>query len=255
MLKLPKITDKQLNLLYYLYKFYFLNTNQFQKLFHHKRPQTVQKWLKDLKDKNYIARHDFKENKFIANVEPAVYYLTKLARFKLKSNEKCDMDVLNRVYQTKSLSNVFVTNCIFLADIYINLVSQMKGREKLHFSTKANLKGFDYFPSPMPDAYIAIKTPKKTRRSFLILLNPKIPWRILDRRMITYVEYTYDNHWADYSADPLPSFLIVCPNEGTKKHLYKVISNETPATSFYLITKATIQESGFKGDVWQKVKP
>lgn len=251
---LPKITTKQLTILLHLYKFYFLHTNQFQKLFHHKKPQTVQKWLKDLKDKKYIAIHDFRETKFIANTEPFVYYLTKLARAKLKGNKMCDMNVLNRVYQTNFLSSGFVTNCILLADIYLNLVSQLEGTEKLHFSTKANLTGFDYFPVPLPDAYIAIKTLKKTRRSFLTLLNAKIPWRILDRRIQTYVEYTHNNQWADYSSDPLPSFLIICPNEGTKKHLYNVIARESPDTSFYLTTTDTIQNSGFKGDVWQKVE-
>jgi hypothetical protein len=46
---LPKITTKQNNILNYLYKFYFLNTNQLQKLLNHKNPQKIQKWLKDLK--------------------------------------------------------------------------------------------------------------------------------------------------------------------------------------------------------------
>ena len=98
---LPKITKKQTDLLNYLYKFYFLNTNQFQKLLNHKNPQKIQKWLKDLKDKNYIATYDFKGNKFKERSEPFVYYLTTLARLKLKGNDKCDMGVLNRIYQTK----------------------------------------------------------------------------------------------------------------------------------------------------------
>lgn len=254
MLKLPKITNKQITLLYFLYKFYFLNTNQFQKLCHHKNPKTVQKWLKNLRDKEYIKIHKIIENKFIANTQPTIYYLTKLARQKLKNDEKCDLVILNRVYQKKPLSNEFVKNCILVADIYLNLASQMANGEKLHFSTKTNLKGFDYFPSPLPDAYIAIKTPQKNRRSFLIIINPKIPWRVIDQRMIDYVAYSYNNRWGDYSPDPLPSFLIICPNGGTKKHLYKIISNETPNTSFYLTTKDTIQEFGFKGDVWEKVE-
>ena len=86
MLKTNKITKKQKDILYYLYKFYFLNTNQLQKLCHHKKPQTVQKWLKDLKDKKYINIHKIKENKFIIKTEPSIYYLTKLARQKLKNN-------------------------------------------------------------------------------------------------------------------------------------------------------------------------
>ena len=252
MKQLPKITNKQLDVLLYLYKFYFLSTNQLQKLFHHKKPQTVQKWLKDLKDKKYIATHDFKENKFISNTQPAVYYLTNLARQKLKKNENCDIDILNRVYQAKSHSNEFAKNCTLLADIYLNLESQVKTGEKLHFSTKANLQGFDYFPTPMPDAYIATKKPEKTNRSFLILLSSKIPWRILDQRILAYVEYSQNNHWADYSSDPLPSFLIICPNETTKKHIHKIISNESPSASFFLTTKDSIQKLGFIGDVWER---
>lgn len=80
MQQLLHITKKQFKLLLYLYQFNFLNTNQFQKLFNHKKPQRIQKWLKDLKDKEYIASYDFKENKFITNTKPTVYYLTKLAR-------------------------------------------------------------------------------------------------------------------------------------------------------------------------------
>lgn len=48
---LTKITNKQLDTLYHLYKFRYLNTNQIQKLFKHKDPQTVQVWLKDLRER------------------------------------------------------------------------------------------------------------------------------------------------------------------------------------------------------------
>ncbi len=46
-MELPDILDKQLDTLLHLYKFHYLNTNQVQKLFHHKNPQRVQVWLKD----------------------------------------------------------------------------------------------------------------------------------------------------------------------------------------------------------------
>ncbi len=254
MLEFPKITDKQLDVLHFLYKFYFLNTNQFQILFKHKKPQTVQKWLKDLKDKGYVSIHDFNENEFIANTKPSVYHLTKLARLKLKDNKDYDANVLNRVYRIKSVSNEFVYNCVFLADMYIGLLSQMKSGQKLHFLTKSDLGGFNCLPSPLPDAYIAVKSSQKTSRFFLILLNPRVPWRILDKRITAYIDYSDGNHWADYSSDPLPPFLIVCPNEGTKKHLFRLIDDQAPGTPFYLASKDAIQETGFKKNVWQKVE-
>ena len=253
-MELPKTTDKQLNTLLHLYKFHYLNTNQVQKLFKHKDTRNVQNWLKDLREKGYIEYRDFNRNKFIANTKPAIYFLTKVARKKLKTNPKCELEVLNRVYQEKGTSDKFVDRHIFLADIFLNLSSQMERSEKLHYSTQANLKGFNYFPKPMPDAYIAIKGPKKTKRYFLFLLDERTPWYILDKRIKDYLKYADDNQWSDYSHDPLPSFLIICPSQRTKKHLFRLISNEMPDTSFYLATKDDIERSGFKGDAWQKVE-
>jgi len=52
---LEPLTNQQKHIPNFLYKFRFINTNQFQKLFNHKEPNTVQDWLKDLKDKGYIV--------------------------------------------------------------------------------------------------------------------------------------------------------------------------------------------------------
>jgi hypothetical protein len=75
----------------------------------------------------------------------------------------------------------------------------------------------------------------------------------LDKLYKNYLKYTKNNHWSDYSRDPLPSFLVICPSQRTKKHMYKLISNEKPNTSFYLATKVEIERSGFKGGAWQQV--
>ncbi|MBI3341726.1 replication-relaxation family protein [Candidatus Curtissbacteria bacterium] len=253
-MELPNTSDKQLNTLLHLYKFHYLNTNQIQKLFKHKDPQTVQFWLQDLRKKGYIDYRDFDRKKFIANTKPAIYFLTKVARRKLKTHPKCEIAVLNRVYQEKGTSDNFVNRHIFIADIFLNLRAQIEKDEKLHFSTQANLKGFYYFPKPMPNAYISIKSPKKTKRYFLILINERLPWYLLDKIFEDYLKYTDNNQWSDYSRDPLPSFLIVCPSQKTKKHLFKFICKEMPSTPFYLATKVEIERSGFKGSAWQKVQ-
>jgi len=254
-LQLSDITNKQLTLLRYLYKFPYLNTNQFQKLFKHSNPRTIQEWLKNLTLKKYIIPHDFNRNKFIANTKPAIYSLSLLARKRLKQEKKLDINVLNRIYQEKKLSYKSIDQTIFLADIYLNILSQIEGGEKLHFSTKANLRGYDYFPTPLPDAYIALSCPnKKTKRYFLFLLTIYIPWKILRSKIEKLVEYSENNRWSEISNDPLPLFLFVCLNEQSKRQINKIISNNLPRASFYLSTKTKIQSAGFKGDVWEKVE-
>src|SRR3989344_170444 len=251
-MELPKITNKQLTLLLYLYKFYYLNTNQLQKLFKHKNPKRIQTWLQDLVKKGYIRYRDFDRKKFINKTRPAIYTLTKLARKKLKSNPKCELQTLHRVYQEEGNSIAFVYRQVFLADIFLNMQLQLEKDEKLHFSTKANLVGFEYFPNPIPDAYIAVKSPKKTKRYFLYLLEEKIPMKKFEAKIHKLADYADNNEWAEYSKDKLPAFLIICPHETRKRQVNNLIKEAFSSGSFYLATKLNIQQSGFKAD-WQRV--
>lgn len=252
-MELPTTSNKQLDLLLFLYKFYYLNTNQIQKLLNHKNPQGIQAWLHDLVKKGYIRYRDFDRKKFINNTKPAIYTLTKLARKKLKTNPKCELQTLHRVYQEEGNSLAFVYRQVFLADIFLNMQLQLEKGEKLHFSTKANLVGFEYFPNPIPDAYIAIKSSKKTKRYFLYLLEEKIPMRTLEAKIHKLTNYADNNEWAEYSQDKLPSFLLICPHETRKRQVNNLIKESFSSGSFFLSTKTSIHQSGFKAD-WQHVK-
>ncbi len=250
---LPSITDIQLNILLLLYKFRFLNTHQIQKLLNYHYPQTVQLLLKDLREKEYVTYRDFDRKKFGDNTKPAIYHLTKLARRKLKTHKKCDLSVLNKVYQQPE-SLPFIYRYIFLADVYLNLRSQ-EGEEKLKYFTQDELKKYDYFPKPLPDGYIAIRGTKKTKRYFLFLLDERAPWYALEHKVKRYLDYVDDNSWADHTHDPLPSFLLIAPHERFKKKIFNLISESLVTNgSFYLATKWNIQQNGFKGDVWEKVE-
>lgn len=246
--KLSKITKKQLDILLYLYKFRYLNINQLQQLFKHKNPRTIQEWIKDLKEKRYI--NCYKQNSV---TKPAICSLTKLARTRLKDNPKCEIEELNRVYQEDGLSKVFIDKNIFIADIYLNLSFQTKGKEKLHFSTQANLRNFDYMPS-LIDAFISIKNDKSVKRYFLIIVDGRKPWFVQDKNIKEFVEYADNNEWSKVSSDPLPSFLIICPNEKRKKHFHKLINDALTNGKFYLSTREAIRSSGFNGNTWEKIE-
>lgn len=253
MTQITKISKKQNEILTLIYNFYFLNTIQIQKLLHHKNRQGISKWLKDLKDKKYLNTYEMNENKFVARTEAHIYYLTKVSRQKLKDDENFEIEVLNRVYRSRFLSKSFVKNCLLVADVYINLLSQINKNEQLFFFTRNKLNGFDYFPSPIPDAYISIKKNKKSQRSFLIIINPKMTWRMIDQKIINYVNYTYDNDWNKYSLDTLPSFRLVCVDKKSLNHLSKIISDQVPAFPFYLTTAEKLKTLGFRSDIWKKI--
>src|SRR6266498_943656 len=90
--KLPKITPSQKQIIKDIYKFRFIHTYQFQKLFNHTDPTMVKEWLKDLKDKKYIDT-DYKRKDVEQNRIPAKYFLAPLGRKFLKEQNGFDIDV------------------------------------------------------------------------------------------------------------------------------------------------------------------
>lgn len=255
--QLPTITLKQKEILLYLYKFRFLTTNQIQKLLKHKEPQRTQSWLKDLTDKKYVNRH-YDRKSFEDNTKPAIYYLDSKTRFILKDEKDLDFEKLEYIYSEKRRKEKFVNHCLFLVEVYLYLLSQKEDAEELKFFTKAELLNYDYFPDPIPDAYISVKEKNKTKRYFLDLFDEYTPPFVHRQRVRTYLEYAEKDDWGENTNNaPLPSILFIFPVESAKKHInYYAKSllekNYEDKISLYLTTKAKIQ-AGEKDNVWQKV--
>lgn len=255
---LPKTTAKQKRILFLLYKFRFLNTNQFQKLFKHKDPHRIKEWLKDLKDKKYI-KTNYKRFKFIDNTKPAVYYLAPLGRSFLKGKEGFDLTILERVYKEPKIQENFRNHCMAVADMYIFLLSQNQKGKELKFFTVTDLADYEYFPETELDAYIAIKSEKTTRRFFMNLFDENTPAWVYRKRIREYRGYYDGEKWQEHTKNPFPSILFVCPSEKAKTHIFiysKAILEKaiTVNISLFLTTKNTIQSAGDKTNIWQKVE-
>jgi len=257
--KLPPITNKQLDIFNLLYKFRFLNTNQIQKLMNHKNPQGIQEWLKDLTQKGYLKQR-YSTQTFTDKMTPAIYSLSLLARKKLKTEDKYEISILNRIYSDKTASQIFINHNQLIADIYLFLLSQKEAKDKLHFSTSADLVGYEYFPKPLPDAYIAIEdSKKKIRRFFLYIFDEGIPRYALRAKIQKYFEYADSSSWQENTENsPFPGILLVCADEMMKKFLNSFIKNrleeEMFEISFFLTTKEIIKSHEDANEIWQKVE-
>lgn len=252
------ITLKQKEILLYLYKFRFLNTHQIQELLNHKNPNRTLSWIKDLISKKCINRH-YDRKSFEDNTKPAIYYLAPKARQILKFEKNLDFEQLEYIYSEHRREKKFICHCLFVADVYLFLLSQKEDQEELKFFTKVDLTNYEYFPNPIPDAFIAVKGKNSTRRYFLDLFDEYIPPFVLRQRIRKYLEYAESSDWdenTDYA--PLPSILLICPTESLKKHinLYaKALLEKTyeDKISLFLTTKTRIQY-GDKNNIWQKVE-
>lgn len=216
---LPKTTKKQKYILYLLYKFRFIHTNQFQKLLNHKDPTRTQKWLKDLKDKGYIQTTDERETYKDYSL-PFVYRITPQARQILKHNEDCNLQILSRVYKEKTRTEAFIRKCLAIVDLYLFFLSKKGKNDTLQYFTETELFIYDFFPETKPSAYIAIKTKDTTSRYFLEWFDKYIPPGVLRARFQEYLTYADSGDWEAHSqGEAFPSVLFVCPTTKRKNHI------------------------------------
>jgi len=257
-LALPKITNKQKQILFYIYQFRFINTRQLQLIFNHKNPKKIQLWLKDLKDKKYIKRHEYKDS-FLNRSKPAVYYLGNVGRRFLKMDKNCDIDALNKMYKENKRKESTITFHLTLVDIYINFLRQMKENEELGFYTESQLLKYTHFPNPLPSAFISIKNSEKTKRYFLEVFKEYANSKILRSKVKAYIQYVEEGHWDEFAkGKPFPIVLFVCLNENLKKHVAyfaKALFEKEYEEKFqlYVASKTRMLQNG--GTLmWEKVK-
>jgi len=216
---LPKITIKQKQILLYLYQFRFLNTHHLQLLSNHKNPKRIQLWLKDLKDKAYIKKHEYKDS-FENRTKPSVYFLGTMGRLFLKTDKNCNIEALKKIYKENTRKESFITYCLTVADIYLHLLKQNKSSEVVRFFTESQLLQYDYFPNPLPSAYISVKAEDKTKRYFLEVFKDYAKSGILRSRLKAYMQYADERQWEEHAGEKsFPIVLFVCPSENLKKHI------------------------------------
>jgi protein involved in plasmid replication-relaxation len=253
----PTISEKQKEILDFLYSLRYLHTNHFQKLFNHKDKTTVKEWLKDLRDNGYINKVIIEEDSFIDRTKPNIYCLTKLARRQLKQKEKYSKKVLNKVYREKTRTAKFINHCLFIADVYLLLRDRKEPDQELEFFTENELNEYEYFPQPLPSAYLTITTGEDTHRYFLEIFDQYTPSFVLRNRVKKYLDYATSGDWeANTNSEPLPSVLFICPTSKNKSHIFfyaKAKFEEAFEETFdlYLTTWKLLKSDS--QDIWEKV--
>ena len=249
------ITQKQLEILNYLYKYRFLNRYHIQQLLNHKDPKRINTWLKDLHQKKIIGRHY--STKIGENTKPAIYYLTSKSKALLTVQDTKYKNI-NRVYREHVRSKQFIDKALFIADIYFYLLSSLTPKQSLTFFTKSDLENFNYLPLPLPDAYITIGDQNNTKRYFLDIFVENTPRFVLRNRIVKYCEYFQNNYWQKNSPHQFPNILLILPDNKTKDYMLSFISRYLEKElieeiSFFVTTKEEVEKTQLRENVWEKV--
>lgn len=253
-----KLKPRQQEILHHLYTFRFINRLQIQTLLHHKHSSRILTWLNELTEHEYIRR--FYDKKF-APSSSAIYSLGLQGRKFLKRDseyKEIKKELLDRVWQEHTNSKQFQDHCVFLADIYLSLISLTeKAKAKLNFYTQTDLHGMQYMILDNPDSYFSIENPNGDIKRYFLDIFDDIKPSAHRQRIRQYIYYYSQSYWQDNTKKPFPQILLICPNEKSKNHLYYYIQKKLehePELLFYLSTRVKIKTLGISRESLQKVE-
>ena len=253
-----KLNQEQVAVLQLLYRFRFASSEQIAKYSEKKSNKFIQKRLKILEDQELIAKRYNKSYKLKG--KPAAYYLTSKGARALEANTSRKPDEainIKRLYKDKDVSEGFIEHCLNIVNIYLALKALYPAQGKLNYFTKSQLSygKYDFFPNPLQDAYIRIKTSKGEKEFFLDIFEDSQPFFVLIRRIKKYLDYAGSGEWARYDeGNELPTVLLVVQNKSVHKRLRKRLAKEL-RESYEELTFATtrlehIHNPDYKGKVW-----
>lgn len=244
---LPHITKKQQEILSLLYRFRFLHRIQIQHLLNHKDYKTINLWLKDLTQKEYITR--IYENSFQKHNKPAQYYIAKNGIKYFKKNSIFEKKYINKFYKESKTTEKFRERCMFIADIYLKL--KKLDEKELTFFTQSDFPTEGVIRDIMP-SFGFIQNNKNKKQVYIAeLFRAGQPRYFMRLRIKKYIEF--------FAEEQNTALLFICPSETVQKYLLrftqKLLSeDESPQVSIQITTENNIRDYEWDEVIWQSVE-
>ena len=218
--KVKSLTKKQRELLAFVFRYRFVTAADGAEYF--KQPYLSGIWarLEKLVAIGMIAKRYSGEYKIHGRA--AEYYCTPQARHELRHGMKNVSErEIKQLYGRSEASERFVQRSHALLRIYLDLRACY--REKINMVVKVglNCEQYDYYPRPLPDAFITLEDDEgKERYFFLDYYDDAISLGIHARRLRQYSDYKDTGEW-NATGVGFPGILAVCESPGLTKRFVK----------------------------------
>lgn len=207
-----KLNVEQLEVLELLYRFRFGSSDLIAQSFGKTNGAFMYKRLKIMVEQGYIGKRF--DSSYRIKGKPAAYYSLPTGVKALKAtNEDADPKI---IYKDKTVSEQFVGHSLGIFAVY-NLLNALYG-DQLKFFTKSDLRTYDYFPQPLPDAFVALKSNSGVKRFFLDKFDSDVPYFALNKRLKQYVDYADNGDW-EVTDSEFPAILFICADQKQEKRL------------------------------------
>lgn len=252
-----KLNAEQLEVLELLYKFRFGSNDLIAQYFGKKDRSFVFKRLSILLEQGLIGKRF--DSSYRIQGKPAAYYLTPTGARALQERREPGKPAINikAIYKDKTVKDDFVRQCLDIFAAHNRL--RVQHGDKLKFFTRTNLnyEHFDYFPKPLPDAYVRLRTSKEEKQYFLNFYYDNQPFFKAVKKIKAHVEYAESDDWDETGTD-LPILLNICETTSLHKRLQKKVPKLIDDTwsedvKFAITTKLELLSDSTA--IWQSNEP
>lgn len=241
--RLP-LNNNQIQVLELLYKFRFGSSDIIARFFGKPSGAFVFKRMKILEEQGYVAKRY--DGSYRIQGKPAAYYLLPDGARKLQEDKKVEesKNRIKAIYKDKVVSEQFIQECMDIFSIYNALRSH---HQDIKFFTKADLghEDYDYFPQPLPDAYMRLAN---GQQYFLQVHQPRQPFFVVSRTITRYASYFESGEWDDTDTD-FPALLFIADSSTAQNRIHKLLRKQANGFKAYTALKHDVMNSA-DGRVW-----
>lgn len=237
------LNTEQIQILKLLYKFRFVSAALLKKHFAKSNPgMNVFRRLETLEQQGFIAKRYFDNYRLLH--KPVAYHLLPEGIRKLQESKSLGLDArFKAIYKDRSVSEQFIQDCFDILDIYVSLQSR---NVDIKFFTKQDLshEDYEYFPQPLPDAYIKLPHGK---HYFLQVHHKHQPFFVATRAAKRYMDYFENGVWDD-TGTSFPIVLFVVDTPSIQSRLHEFVAKSIDDLKIYTALKSDIDSENDK--IW-----
>jgi len=257
---LPNITPKQHTILTLLFQFRFLDRTHIQQLLNHKNKQQINRWLKDLTEKNYIHR-SYDESIIGKNRIPAIYSLGINGIRFLSSLNVYDKKHLHTRYFEKSRSETFINHCLLIATMCCQLNMKTSKEASYVYATESDYAYAPFKTSFLKEANLAVDlcfsktiTGQKATWFILMLFDLTLPPYRIRKRLRDLHDFYLTNDWENHMQTPFPTLLCIFSTKQqliSFKRYAKTLLEIDSHLAIHFALEAEAKTRGVTSEIWE----
>lgn len=208
----------QIDILELLYKYRFGSRQLLADSLDIKAGSSLHEKLQVLIKHGFIAMR--LEKRLKLHGTPAAYYLTPKGLRTLAALPDHDYitdSVIKGSYKDSTVTQSFITQTL---RVYAQTNQLKVFYPSLKVFLRRDMSRYSYFPKPLPDAFLSLKTNTQPKRFFLDVIPDSLPNRPLYQRITSYTEFFDEDGWAVVSNEP-PMLLLIGETGTTERRIQR----------------------------------